>query len=324
MGRGKITWVFMLVLGMSLPGCKQQRTSVVRVYAAASLNQVLSTAKRRLEERNPKLEIRVEPSGSQIAARKIAELNNPGDVVLVADYRVIESILMPQHAGWLIQFASNEIVLAHGAHSQHTEEINSSNWSEILLRADVRLGRVDENTAPIGYQTLLAWKLAGEHFKGQNRFADLAERLLRKVPPERIVPDAEELAALLQSKTIDYAFVFKSTAMEHNLKSTSLPAEINLSRLALEPTYARAEVMVKMKMKNSAPPRAIQGSAILYALAIPDKAPNPAGAEELVLFLLQGEGRELLARSGFLPLSPPICRGPQRPAGLLSGLCPKK
>ncbi len=300
-------------------GCKERRSSIVKVYCAASLNQVLTTAKQVLEKQNPRLEIRLEPSGSQIAARKVAELQNPGDVVMVADLRVIESILMPAHAGWMIQFASNEIVLAHRGHSKHTEEVSTSNWPEILLRPGVRLGRVDENTAPIGFQTLLVWKLASERFKSAPGMGDLHARLLAKVRPEQIAPDVEELAALLESKTIDYAFVFKSTAVDHNLKFTLLPAELNLSSTGLKGEYAKVEVPVKLK--GSTAPRMVKGAAIVYALTIPGSAPNPDGAMELVRFLLQGEGLALLARSGFLPLPKVACCGTQDLPEKLGKLC---
>ena len=74
MANARTRTYLLLMLALHPQGCKQKSPSVVKVYCAASLHQVLTTAKQVLETRNPRLEIRLEPSGSQIAARKVAEI----------------------------------------------------------------------------------------------------------------------------------------------------------------------------------------------------------------------------------------------------------
>ena len=72
------------LLALAGSGCKSGRREVV-VFAAASLARALSDLEQQLEARHPDLDLRLEISGSQVACRKVAELNRRGDVVAVAD-----------------------------------------------------------------------------------------------------------------------------------------------------------------------------------------------------------------------------------------------
>jgi len=286
----------LLVLGAA--GCPSKERKVVTAFYAASLSRSFAELESKLEEKHPDLDLRLEPSGSQVAARKVSELNRRADLVFVADWRVIEKLLVPEHAEWQIQFAANELVLAHAEHSPFTETITAENWPELLSKPEVRLGRGDERTAPIGFFTLQLWKLAGEHHG-----TDLAERLAAKVKKEHVVPDIMELVTLLQAKAIDYAFVFRSIAEEHNLKVVRLPDAYNLGNPGMSRVYSRAAVPVVLK--TGGPPVQIQGAPIVYGVTIPKNAPNPSGAQRVIGFLLSAEGRRIMERSGFRPLDPP-------------------
>lgn len=289
------------LLPACVPGCKEKREVVV--FHASSLSRLFADVGERFERRHPGHVLRAEPSGSQIAARKVSELGLRADLVAVADIRVLGQILIPGHADWALGFATNEIVLAHGQHSRFTEEVTGATWAEVLLRPEVRLGRVDPDLAPIGYQTLVAWQLAAPATA-----PDLAARLAARCPPERVVSDEAELVALLEGRAVDYAFLYRSTAEDHRLKLTELPASANLSRPELAATYAAAAVEVQMR--SGAPKARIQGAPLLYGLAQPRSAPNPEGAQLLAAFLLGEEGRAALRRAGFRPAVPAIADPP--------------
>ena len=291
----------LLVLGAA--GCPSRERKVVTAFYAASLSKSFAELERKLEEKHPDLDLRLEPSGSQVAARKVSELNRRADLVFVADWRVIEELLVPEHAEWQIQFAANELVLAHAEHSPYTETITADNWPELLLKPEVRLGRGDENTAPIGFQTLQLWKLAGEHYGPGKVGEDLAGRLDAKVKPEHVVPDIVELVVQLQAKAIDYAFVFRSIAEEHNLKVVRLPDAYNLGSPKMARIYLR--VSVPVVIETGEPPVQVKGAPIVYGVTIPKTAPNPSGAQRVIAFLLGDEGRRIMERSGFRPLDPP-------------------
>ena len=298
----------LLAAATLLAGCRS-RTEVV-VFHAASLSRLFVDVGERFERAHPGYRLRAEPSGSQIVARKVAELGLPADLVAVADIRVLDELLVPGHADWTVGFATNEMVLAHAAHSRHTEEVTGRNWPEVLARSRVRLGRVDPDLAPIGYQTLLAWRLSEKLERLAPQNAGLSARLAARCAPEHVVSDEAELAALLEGRAIDYAFLYRSTAEDHRLKLTELPAEVNLGRTELAAAYAGAEVEVRMR--SGAPRVRIRGSPLVYGFAIPRRAPNPEGATLLAAFLLGEEGSAALRRAGFRPMVPGACGAPER------------
>jgi len=291
-----------------LAGCRQ-RTEVV-VFHAASLSRLFVDVGERFERAQPRYVLRAEPSGSQVAARKVAELGLPADLVAVADLRVLDQILVPGHADWTVGFAVNEIVIAHGQHSRFTDEVSEETWPEVLTRPAVRLGRVDPDLAPIGYQALLAWRLAERRWAGPGPGAGLVARLAARCAPGHVVSDEAELVALLEARAVDYAFLYRSTAEDHRLKVTALPPEVNLGHPRLAPAYALAQVEVRMR--SGSPRETVHGAPLVYGLTIPRGAPNPEGALLLASFLLGEEGRAALSRAGLRPLAPGSCSTPQR------------
>ena len=293
----RIIFVPLLLLA-ALAGCKPSRKPVA-VFAAASLARALSDLEERVEQDHPTLDVRLEISGSQVACRKVAELNRHGDVVATADYGVIDHILLPEHAGYSVRFAANAVVLAHMQHSRHTETITAKNWHEVLQRKGVRLGRVARDLAPMGYRTLLVWELASRSLGA--RAPNLARRLEARCAAEHVVPHEGELLRLLQTRAIDYAFLYRSTAEEHNLKTVELPDAYNLGAADREQAYAAASVTVEMRRGER---KTITGAAVIYGVTIPTAAPNPAGARAFVEALLSEQGRRCLARTGFSPLRP--------------------
>jgi molybdate/tungstate transport system substrate-binding protein len=287
-----------LVFGLG--GCKASRPGVV-VFAAASLARALSDLKQTIESEQS-VEIQLTVGGSQEACRKVAELGHQADVVATADYRVIDQILRPRHASFDIHFTTNEVVLAHLQHSKFTEEVTARNWASILERPGVHLGMASPDLAPIGYATLLVWQLAGQE-RGDG--PGLASRLRARCAPEHLAADEGELLQLLQSRAIDYAFMYRSTAEEHNLKLVPLPDSINLGAPDKASVYAKARVQVRMKRAEGL--KTIQGSPITYGLTIPTGAPNRAGAELFVRYLLGEAGQRTLRRTGFRPIVPASC-----------------
>jgi molybdate/tungstate transport system substrate-binding protein len=303
----RVIWkaAVILLAGLLLGGCKAQRREVV-VFAAASLTRALADLEPQIEKAHPDLDVRVELSGSQEACRKVAELGRRADVVATADYRVIDGILRPGHAAFNIKFTTNEIVIAHLQHSKHTDQITADNWPSILARPDVRLGLADRDLAPIGYATILVCKLAEQQL-GADRVGGpgLEERLRARCAREHVTSDESELLRLLQSRAIDYTFMYRSTAEEHNLKTVTLPDAYNLGAADKAALYARAAVQVKMARSDA--PREIRGAPITYGVTIPTGAPNADGAARVLQHLLGEEGQRTMKRTGFRPIVPAIC-----------------
>jgi molybdate/tungstate transport system substrate-binding protein len=289
--------------------CKSRTTEVV-VFHASSLSAVLGEAAEAFAKVNPQVRIRLEPSGSQVATRKVSELGMRADIVAVADAALIDKMMIPSHATWNAVFATNEIVIAHKDHSKWTEQITAQNWPEILTRAGLRLGRADPDTAPIGYQTLMAWQLAELSGAYGASGVRLAERLMAQCSKDHVVHDEAELLALLESRSIDYAFLFRSTAEDHHLKILALPPEINLSRQDQSEHYQRAQVEIRMKQGQGG--ARIIGAPVTYGLTIPSRAPHPELATSFAAFLFSEPGRRLFERRGFHPVSPVQCLACER------------
>jgi molybdate/tungstate transport system substrate-binding protein len=302
--------------GLAQVGCKSQTTEVV-VFYASSLTAVLGDAAESFQKNNPGVRVRLEPSGSQVAVRKVSELGMRADVVAVADAALIPKMMIPSHASWNATFATNEIVLAHKDHSKFTDQLTAQNWSEVTTRDGVRVGRADPDTAPIGYQTLIVWQLAELAGLRPATGTGLAAELKHHCANEHVTHDEGELLALLESRAVDYAFLFRSTAEDHHLKILSLPPEINLSRQDLAERYAAAHVEVRMKRGQGS--ATVTGGPIVYGLTIPANAPHAEAAARFVSFLFSDAGMKMQQRRGFHPISPPAC-GPC--GGLPNALTP--
>ena len=319
-GGHRVGSLWALCLVGALSACKS-RTTEITIFHASSLSAVLSDAADGFQKANPSYHVRLEPSESQVAVRKVAELGMRADLVAVADAGLIPKMMIPAHATWSAVLATNEIVLAHKDHSRFTDQINAGNWAEVLLRDGVRLGRVDADTAPIGYQTLMVWQLADASGQGGGN-AGLATRLLAKCAPAHVTHDEADLLALLESRAVDYAFLLRSTAEDHHLKILTLPPEIDLSRQDMATRYATASVEIKMKQGQGS--ARLTGGPITYGLTIPTHAPHADGASRFAAFLLGEAGRRILNRRGFHPLAQARCAPcAQLPASLAGMVLPE-
>lgn len=285
-------------------GCRRRSAAASRVviFAAASLDQVLADLSEDLR-RTKGLEAEVQISGSQEAARKVSEYGLAADVVIVADYRVIDWILKPSHARWAVRFATNELVIAYSERSKYASEISGENWPDILLRPGVKVARADENLAPVGYQTLFCWQLAAIRYRALLKGRDLSATLLARTSDDLVRPDVNSLVPLVGTRA-DYAFLFRSVAHGHNLPYVRLPAEVNLADPAQAAFYSQAHVQL------SEPQRVMHGAPIVYGLTIPLEAPHPEAGVAFVAALLGAEGRKALERNGFMLLPQPVCSDP--------------
>lgn len=321
--RGRTRRSLLLWLGLAAlaTGCKPPTDLVV--FHAASLRRVLAEAAAEYERANPKVRVRLEPSGSQVAIRKVTEQGLQADLVAVADASLIDAMMVPQHAAWNLEFATNELVLAHLQHSRFTDEVSSDNWPEVLLRPGVRLGRVNPDTAPIGYHTLFAWQLAERSGAYGDAGQGLEATLRAAVSPAALAVDETELLGQLEARAIDYAFLYRSTAEDHRLKVVTLPEGINLGQASLAATYATASVEVKLKQAEGT--KRLLGRPITYGLTIPERAAHRAEAERFVAFLAGERGGALLRGAGFRPRQPAVARPHQAaPASLRAMTQPAK
>ena len=319
---------FLLLLSLAICGCAQKseqkselKKATLVIFNAGSLSKPLEDLskefKKYMRSKGYDVEIRMEPSGSIDAVRKITDLGRRADIIAVADYQLLRDMMYPKYINFYIAFATNEIVIAYTNNSKYANEINSSNWYKILAKKGVVFGFSDPNRDPCGYRTLMAIKLSDYKY-GKDIFKELIENNTNiraedgkiVVPPEVVTnskivlrPKSVELLGLLESGAIDYAFEYKSVALQHNLRFVELPNEINLKSPKLEKYYAKVKVFLEFKNKT------IPAKPIVYGVAIPKNAEHKKLAIEFLKFMLSDEGRKIFERDHQEFLPKPIAYG---------------
>ncbi|RLC94083.1 MAG: tungstate ABC transporter substrate-binding protein WtpA [Chloroflexi bacterium] len=270
------------------------------IFHAGSLTVPLEELTAAFQAQYPDVTFETEASGSRSAARKISELGREADIMMSADYTVIDNLLIPDFADWNVQFARNRMVIAYTDQAQYANEINGDNWYEILTREGVIYGHSDPDADPCGYRTLLVWQLAEAHYGVSGLNGTLKEHC----PPENVRPKSVELIALLESGDMDYAFEYRSVAVQHGLKFVELPDEINLSMVEQADFYSQAVVQVSGTEPGSTVTKT--GKPIVYGVTIPKNAPSPELAIEFVKFLLGPQGQAIMEAQGQPPIVPPV------------------
>jgi molybdate/tungstate transport system substrate-binding protein len=209
-----------------------------------------------------------------------------------SDYTVIDDLLIPKYADWNIKFASNEMAIVFSENSKQANNINKENWFDILLQKDVAFGRSDPNSDPCGYRALLVTILA-EKFYNRPGLVDA----IKSKDQQYIRPKEVDLLALLETGVIDYIFIYRSVAVQHNLKYLVLPDEINLKKADLSDFYKSASVSLTGKQPGTFITKA--GEPIIYGVTIPKNAPNRKLAMAFLAFLLETDsGGTILEKNG--------------------------
>ncbi len=299
--------IFSLIslLVLSCSGGREEGKLIV--FHAGSLSVPFSQIAAQFEEENPGVEVFLEAAGSRRCARKITELNRECDVMASADYEVIDRLLIPEHAGWNIRFAANEMALAFMRGNRKARGLTDGNWYEILQRDDVSYGRSDPDSDPCGYRTVLTLKLAEKYYGAEG----LAMSLLEK-DQEYIRSKETDLLGLVEAGALDFIFIYRSVARQHNLGILLLPDEINLGRPGFADYYRSVSIRISGKKPGEFIER--KGAPMVYGVTVPDNAPSPELALRFVEFLLDREkGLKIMERNG----QPPLVPGPTGSYGAL-------
>ena len=213
------------------------------VFHAGSLSVPFRELSELFENKHPHVTVLAEAAGSRDTARKVSDLDRRCDVLGSADYKVIENLLLPDHASFNIRFATNEMAIAYTERSELADRIDSGNWAEILLTDGVTFGRADPNSDPCGYRTVMLFQLAEKRLQQEG----LANQLTAKHGDRYIRPKETDLLALLEAGEIDYLFIYRSVAAQHGLNMIFLPDEINLKSSAFAGLYRTATVKLSGK-----------------------------------------------------------------------------
>ena len=290
-------WLLAASAGVSPAGCgSQEPPDRLRVLVADSLARPFRALAVAFEAEHRDVRIVLVSSGSVLAAHRLVHGNDRADVLAVADYQVIDRLMRPGHADWSICFATNEIGITYTDMSRGAAELTVDNWFHILARPDVKVQAANPHHDPCGYWTELCWRLADLHYQGQGVSGQgtIHERMTDKCGPavDRRT-DSQQLLRLVESAGgIDYAFVYRSQALQHNQPFLRLPPQINLGDADHVASYRR--VAIELPGRKSGSRIEKRGDAIVFALTIPKDAARPQLAEQFVAFMLSPAGRAVL------------------------------
>ncbi len=291
----------LLVIGL-VAACDQTATDselsgTLQIFCAGSLTAPFEQISEEFNKIHPDVEILAEGAGSATTIRKVTELGKECGVIGSADYLLIPELMFTEYTDWYIAFASNQMCIAYTEQSEFADEVNGSNWYEILARDGVTYGRSDPDQDPCGYRTLMVWQLAEEYY-GETDIYDT----LYGAAGDLMRPKSVELIALLESGDLDYAFEYSSVAQQQDLEYVELPSEINLSDVDFEDFYAQAEV----EIAGTEPGDTIvmPGKPIVYGVTIPKDFPRQELAIAWVDFLLSDDGMDIMAANYQTPIIP--------------------
>jgi len=315
MNAPRIFWMlasfFLITLLCSSAGCisgTQQPKKVLKVVPAGSLLQPFAEVEKEFETLHPDVDVQVEGHGSIQAIRQVTELHRLIDVVAVADESLISDLMFrtdpatgTNFTDAFTPFATNAMVIAFTNKSRYADEITQENWYQVLSRPDVRVGFSNPMLDAAGYRSIMVTLLAGRYYQNATIFpviigshftpplkAEITEGIETITLPEVLRPKDEKLVirdgsifvlSHLEAGGIDYAFEYRSVTEGHNLRSIDLPPEIDLSSPDHAEEYGKVRVILGFQ-RFSAIGQDRTGQPIVYAVTLPNSAPNRELAQE--------------------------------------------
>ena len=213
--------------------------------------------------------------GSGLLANQIKGKLRQGDVFVSASPKVNASLkgsANGEWVSWYIGFAQSPLVIGYNPNSRFAADFKTKPWYQVLMQPGIRIGRTDPKLDPKGALTLELLK----HAEARYNTPGLAQKILGAPEnPAQVLPE-ETLVGRLQSGQLDVGFFYSTETSDAKIPAIALPADVA--------------------------PKAS------YTVTILRNAPNPAGAEQFVTFLLGPDGQKLMKQHG-LSLQKPTVTG---------------
>ena len=206
-----------------------------------------------------------------------------GDVFVSASPTATKTLLGPANGGWVtyyVSFASSNVVLGYNPNSKFAAEIKSKPWYEAITTPGLKLGFTDPATDPKG-------KLVAEALSDTAKAKNLPALTAIENDKADVFPE-ETLVARLQSGQLDAAFFYTVEAKPASIPTVPLTGETDLKAT--------------------------------YTISTLKGAPNEAGAEAFVAYMLGPDAQPVLKEDGFDLISPPKVTGTGVPAAVQSAI----
>ena len=338
-----VTFLFLVI--PLIAGCAPQKETLT-IYHAGSLAVPFSQLKAEFESTHSNVEVLCESGGSAKMINKAIVVvqagEAPPDIIASADYKLIPDRLYDGgYADWCIAFARNSMVLCYRDNAHASDEIlnGTRTWYDVLRNEPVSYGHSKPDDDPCGYRTLMVVQLAQKYYYDEAAQFGLIPDSNADGLYDALIPGSDhergriggtsesrasgsvevlrlksvDLIASLQSGDLDYAFEYRSVAVQHGLNFIELDDVINLcqqgeisgTNITYEEFYKEASVQI---MKGPGPPptyKTESGEPIVYGITILKDAKNKDRAVEFVAFLLSEQGQDVMEANG-QPFSEPL------------------
>jgi len=309
---------------------------VLTLYLAGSLSVPFEQLEGLYEDDNTNVDVLLESGGSAAMISKIITEKdageNPPDIMASADYALIPGRMYEgDYADWTIVFARNTMVLCYADDAPFSADIVSGSraWYDVLCNEDVKWGHSDPDADPCGYRSMMVFQLAQKYYydeaatfgntpdENANGLYDACitgtdeERGRSNQGNEVVRTKSVDLVALLEAGELDYAFEYRSVAVQHGLNYIELDDAVNLAQVGQMPgsdmTYADFYGTASVKLKTeSGEYKPTTGAAVVYGITIPVGAPNADDAAQFIQLLLSDEGKQVMEIDNGQPLLDPI------------------
>ncbi len=303
--------IFSLFLLINISCNRQNKNRIDKINSdllvvhAGSLSIPFKSIAKEFMKIHPEVNVMLEAYGSRTAARQVSDLKRDVDVLASADSDVIRKLLYPDFADFCIDFTTNEMVIVYTEKSKFKDEINKSNWYDVLLRSGVEFGHSDPNSDPCGYRAVMTMKLSEIHYGKKGLF----DKFKRSTKKRNIRPKEVDLLAMIEAGEIDYLFIYRSVAKQHKLNFISLPPEISLVSKKYSKLYS--EVFVDITGKKPGEIIRKIGSPMVYGITIPKSVKNREWAVRFLDFLFGDRGRMIMKNNGQPILAVPVTDNPE-------------
>jgi len=349
--------VLVITVLVTVLGCDEpvEQAEMLTIFHAGSLAVPFADLGAEFEESHPDVDIVFTSGGSAtMISNAIAQEDageSPPDIIASADYKLIpERMYGGNYSDWYIAFARNTMVLCYSDNATGSDEIVSENrtWYDVLRNEDVSYGHSDPDQDPCGYRTLLVVQLAQAYYcDNATDFgltpdpdaADLYDVLIPGSEHERgrtggtsenrtggseevVSAKSVDLIVALESGDLDYAFEYRSVAVQHGLNFVELDDYVNLSKTSVElPGVEEFYATASIEIKSGDTYAAQYGAAIVYGITVPCNAENEELAAEFIELLLSATGKQVMeVENGQPMLDPPLCDHPENLPDLLQPL----
>lgn len=308
----KMLFVLTIIL-MAAPAFAKEK---VVIFHAGSLSVPFAEMEKAFEAKYPQYDVQREASGSRAAARKITDIHKPADVMASADYKVIDNLMIPMHAKFNAQFATNEMAIAFTDKAKYADQITADNWTQIFLKDGVKVGHSDPNMDPCGYRSMLVTKLAESYYNTPGLFDKLfgygdsyknGEEDKNKVI---VRPKETDLLGLIEAGMYDYLYIYKSVAEQHNLRYLELPEEVSLKSAKFADHYQKATFQINGKKPGEWITK--KGAPMVYGITVAENDSSPMNKEGAVLFVkyvLSDKGQMIMEKNGQGVIAPAVITG---------------